>query len=216
MRYRSTILIAILTVSLSSPTYTNGQTRPEPKVAIKAVGQKAAFLNGPPDLAVSLSSSQEVVFGSTPTDISQLARLSISISNQWSLTKSAPLVLTGSDVQNVHLRVELPQGTLFQVGNIGVDSGFACNTANNNVVCTGGKIAAGRRAYIYVDVDVRPPSGRDFSTRAHHVVVCRIAGKSAIHSDISNLKERPLGQFNSQVHVLNVRTGQHERRALRQ
>jgi|SRR5215467_2152818 len=152
MRYRSTILIAILTVSLSSPTYTNGQTRPEPKVAIKAVGQKAAFLNGPPDLAVSLSSSQEVVFGSTPTDISQLARLSISISNQWSLTKSAPLVLTGSDVQNVHLRVELPQGTLFQVGNIGVDSGFACNTANNNVVCTGGKIAAGRRAYIYVDV----------------------------------------------------------------
>jgi hypothetical protein len=147
MRYRSTALIVISTVFLSSPTHTNGQPGPLQQTA------KIAVLNGPPDLAVTVTANQELLVGSATNSISELATLSISISNRLTQRSDKPLMLLGSDASPVTLRVTLPaEGTLFQVGNVGVDSGFTCKTINNNVLCTGGTIAAGRQVHISVDV----------------------------------------------------------------
>jgi hypothetical protein len=150
MRYRLTIFIGILTVFLSSPTYTNGQTKYRPgEVA------KVPVLDGPPDLAVNATASPGSLSPSTEDSISALARLSISIINQLTHQSNKPLLLFGSDASPVTLRITLPsEGTLFflKAGNIGVDSGFTCKIINNNVLCTGGTIAAGREAHISVDV----------------------------------------------------------------
>jgi hypothetical protein len=148
MRYRWIILVGIAAVLLSSRTYTNGQ----PKLQFTAPA-KIVVLNGPPDLAVNVTVTQQILYGSTRDSVSDLATLSISVENRLTPRSGQPLMLVGSDVSPVTLRITLPsEGTLFQVGNIGVDSGFTCGTMNNNVLCIGGTIPAGKQAHISVDV----------------------------------------------------------------
>jgi len=144
MRYRSTILIAVLTVLLSSPTSTNGQPKLKPPIVLD--------VNAYPDLTVKVTGSQEVLFGDTKQD----GTLSIDITN--ALTYKPPL-LFGSEASPVTLRITLPyEKTLSQVGMTGADSGFNCNTYGNNVLCTGGTIRAGGQAHISLSVTGGYPS----------------------------------------------------------
>jgi hypothetical protein len=139
-----------LSIFLLSPMYTNGQVSgPKPPVA----GPKPQVVAGPPDLAVTVTSNTQSLVGSSRTTVNQLAEFSIAVKNLLTTTQAMPLILSGSDARLVTLRVTLPaDGTLWQVGNIGADSGFTCKAINNTVVCTGGTIAAGQQAHIAVDV----------------------------------------------------------------
>jgi hypothetical protein len=156
MRYRSTILIGVLTVFLSSPTYTNGQ--PKLKSSVPAILLDA---NSYPDLQVKVTGSQEVLFGDTKQD----GTLSIDITN--ALTYKPPSLLFGSEASPVTLRITLPyEKTLSQVGMTGADSGFNCNTYDNNVLCTDGTIRAGGQAHISLSVKGGYPSPRGCSSLA--------------------------------------------------
>jgi hypothetical protein len=147
MRYRSTLLVGTLSLFLLSPMYTNGQIKPGPLPP----ALQPRILNGPPDLAVNVTANTVYLVGSSTNYINQLATLSISINNLVTQQSATPLVLVGSDAHSVAVRIALDKN-LFQVGNFGADSGFTCTMMQNNVVCTGGTIAAGRQAHISVDV----------------------------------------------------------------
>jgi len=193
MRYRSTILIGISTIFLSSPTYTNGQ--PGPQLRAPA---KIAVVNGPPDLAVNVTASQELLLGGFKDTIEELATLSITISNRLTPRSDKPLVLLGSDAAPVTLRITLPsEGTLFQVGNIGVDSGFTCKTIDNNVLCTGGTIAAGRQGHISVDV-----AGDVSQTQAPP---CKTLAPVTVEVDpTQNEANQPNNTATTYVYIINV------------